>query len=118
MMAAEVNLVGGKTAQATDLGSDMVTNGDGTDLKAADAGRKEGDSGKLCSARSEKVSGDSVAAYIQLDQPREIIERNILVLVAEDVVKCDRSREATQPSKYLHFDVCFRIQMTARVWVL
>jgi hypothetical protein len=118
MMSAKVNLVGRKTAQATDLSWDMMSDGDGTDLKAANTSRKEGDRGKWYSARSKKVSGDSVAAYIQLDRPREINKRNVLVLVAEDMMECNRSGEASQRRKDLHFDVGFRIQMTARVRVL
>jgi hypothetical protein len=105
MMPAKINFVGRKMAQATALGEDMMGNRDGPDLlKATNTGRKEWDAGKGFIVSSNEVGGDSVTSNIKLYRPREILERNFLVLVAEDVMKGDRRGETVQSSEGLQFN--------------
>jgi hypothetical protein len=70
VVSMKINLVFGKTTEAAELGGNVVGNGDRTNLKAAEAGGKNGNCGKMIHSRFEEPSGDDITVGIELGFPR------------------------------------------------
>jgi hypothetical protein len=59
-----------------------------------------------------------ITLNVQLNFPREVLDRSAIVLVAVNVVENDSAREPSENREDLQLDICFRVQVSTGVGVL
>jgi hypothetical protein len=118
VVATKVWAIGGETAEASELGGEMMSNSSGADVESASTGRQEGDSGKWVDSCSKEAGSNLIALDIQTDFPGKVLLRSLVILVAGDMMKYDVGRNQIQEGEDLKLNISFGEEVTTGVRVL